>query len=261
MRKVINAILFSNLWISLGAVGTTIATYLIIDQSVNFGYISLMFFATLFGYNLQYFSSNTINPQRSAQTSWVVSNKIAIRVLTIISLIITIVLFIYLFISVLWGYALPAILLVVFYKKTKFGTVAFRTIPLLKIFIISFCWMWTCAILPQVLVGSEINWDIAVFEFFFVLIITIPFDVRDYENDKNKLITIPHLIGVNRSYLLSGFFVLVMLLIACYLGYYLIGGFMGLTFILVFLSKKFKSEYYYLLVLDGLLVVFPIFAQ
>ena len=66
-------------------------------------------------------------------------------------------------------HALPAILLVVFYKKTKFGTVAFRTIPLLKIFIISFCWMWTCAILPQVLIGSEINWDIAVFEFFFVL--------------------------------------------------------------------------------------------
>ena len=172
----------------------------------------------------------------------VLSNKITVKVLTIVSLLLTIILFVLFFIPILWGYALPAILLVVFYKKNTLTILGFRTIPLLKIFIISFCWMWTCAVLPQVLTGNEINWEIAVFEFSFVFIITIPFDVRDCESDKGNLITIPHFIGKNNAYLLSGFLLILLLAFSCYIEYYLIGVYIVLTFILLFLSKKIKKR-------------------
>ena len=53
MKRLINFVIFSNIWISLGAVGVTLTTFLFVNIVIDYYFLSLVFFATLFAYNLQ----------------------------------------------------------------------------------------------------------------------------------------------------------------------------------------------------------------
>lgn len=77
-----------------------------------------------------------------------------------------------------------------------------RNVPSIKIVIISLVWAGTTVLLPifdaVVQIDAKIIF-IFIQRFLFVLVLTLPFDIRDFKFDKKELQTIPQLIGVERT--------------------------------------------------------------
>jgi len=103
-----------------------------------------------------------------------------------------------------WLYHLPVGLIGVFYaipiipinsKRTKL-----REIPYLKVFFIAF----VVAYLTTIFVATDLTdsnlWMVFFMRFFFLVAVTIPFDVRDYGADKAQGIkTLPVSLGIDKA--------------------------------------------------------------
>lgn len=81
-----------------------------------------------------------------------------------------------------------------------------RDVTGLKIFVIAFVWSTVTVVLP--LLSNYISIDRNVLieygqRFVFVLVLTLPFDIRDVRFDTYQLGTIPQLIGIKRSRILG----------------------------------------------------------
>ncbi len=81
-----------------------------------------------------------------------------------------------------------------------------RKIKYFKIFMIAFSWSYFSVLLPAVELLVAIDEKIILIFlaiYLKVLAITIPFDIRDIEFDKSKLVTIPIKLGIQKSKILS----------------------------------------------------------
>lgn len=71
-----------------------------------------------------------------------------------------------------------------------------RDIPFFKVFYISLLWTYATLILPAMVVGVSIPFLWLAGRYFFILGITLPFDIRDMEQDQREgLRTFPLLLG------------------------------------------------------------------
>lgn len=81
-----------------------------------------------------------------------------------------------------------------------------------KIFIVALVWMGATVLLPVLNIGYGFLWDvklIAFQRFVFVLILLIPFEIRDLKYDDPELRTLPQRYGVANTKVLGYFMVLV----------------------------------------------------
>lgn len=86
-----------------------------------------------------------------------------------------------------------------------------RSLGTLKIFMVAFVWSGVTVILPFTELGKDLAWDIwveVVQRILLVLILMIPFEIRDLAFDKADLNTIPQRLGVTRTKVFGGFLVL-----------------------------------------------------
>ena len=77
-----------------------------------------------------------------------------------------------------------------------------RAISGLKIYIIAMVWAVTVVLFPLVEANYTIDNDVIITllqRFLFVIIVMLPFEIRDMKNDSLKLLTIPQQIGVKRT--------------------------------------------------------------
>ena len=75
----------------------------------------------------------------------------------------------------------------------------FRSLSGLKILIVAAVWAGTTVILPAISQLEEINWNVKVetFQrFMLVLILLVPFEIRDLKYDSAALKTLPQRVGV-----------------------------------------------------------------
>jgi hypothetical protein len=97
--------------------------------------------------------------------------------------------------------------------------VSFRNLPFIKIFSISIAWAGISSLFPIVNAGIELGIT-DFFEFiirlFFVLAITIPFDIRDVNNDNDELKTIPQIFGIKGAKII-GLLSIIFIVIITYL--------------------------------------------
>jgi 4-hydroxybenzoate polyprenyltransferase len=156
-------------------------------------------------------------------------------------------------------YVIP---LIPFYAKSP----TLRDIPYLKIFVIGFVWSLIIIGLPTLSSSGYLYFNIDYFfallqVFLFTIAITLPFDIRDVDYDKdNNLKTIPRLLGVTNTIILSE-----ILLIGSILLLYnsniasnhfyglLIGHF--ITMVVIAFSKKERSELFFAGLVEGLILV------
>tara|TARA_R110002167_G_scaffold123455_2_gene302427 strand:+ start:130 stop:936 length:807 start_codon:yes stop_codon:yes gene_type:complete len=79
------------------------------------------------------------------------------------------------------------------------GAKNLRSLGGLKIFLVAIIWAGATVILPVLAVGDTLSWDVwieCLQRFMFILIIIIPFEVRDLAYDKPDLRTLPQRFGV-----------------------------------------------------------------
>jgi hypothetical protein len=147
-----------------------------------------------------------------------------------------------------------------------------REIPAAKIFLIAIVWTMSCAIIP---VAASTNaaehwftlpvafWSIACGLMIFA--ITVPFDIRDMYYDGEKLSTIPSLLGLQKSIRLAiAALVIATLFVAVlYYPFYTItlkqlvawSLWSALTAFAIRRSKPERHEYFFSLLMDGMLIL------
>lgn len=82
----------------------------------------------------------------------------------------------------------------------------FRSLSGLKILIVAAVWAGTTVILPAISQLEEINWNVKVetFQrFMLVLILLVPFEIRDLKYDSAALKTLPQRVGVKGAKLIG----------------------------------------------------------
>ena len=71
--------------------------------------------------------------------------------------------------------------------------------------------------------------------------------------------TIPQLIGAKNALFLSFFLIIILFSILVFLGNYKLCFFLLITCLILLPSLKSNNEFYYLIFIDGLLIIFPFF--
>lgn len=139
-----------------------------------------------------------------------------IRVLTIVSCI----LFIYLAKKVSVEaliYMLPFSLLTVLYVAPVFPNKKnLRSLSGIKIFIIGVVWSGITVLVPLVHIRGDLNFDFLIEmiqRFLFIVVMMLPFEVRDLQYDDATLETIPQKIGVTRTKVFGSILLVVFLLL------------------------------------------------
>ncbi len=137
-----------------------------------------------------------------------------------------------------------------------------RGIPLLKVFLIAFVWAGIGVFLPFLdTPGYEMS-KLVVFylsQFLFIVAITLPFDIRDFYGDYRKnLVTFPSVVGIQATKVLSYLCLFIHSLGMLYINFRLIYLYIPVlitAFFLVKRSSASRPNYYYLIFVDGLIIL------
>ena len=123
----------------------------------------------------------------------------------------------------------------------------------LKIFIVALVWAWATVILPVVDNQGLSFWDVGITSarrFLFVLIILVPFEIRDLAYDLPELKTLPQRYGVTRTKIFGAFatlafFFLIFLKNSISMDEIIVTGILFLILGgLMFVTKRSQSRYF-----------------
>jgi hypothetical protein len=81
-----------------------------------------------------------------------------------------------------------------------------RNVSGLKVYVIALVWAGVTVFIPVINANLEVHTDIAIIgiqRFLYVLVLMLPFEIRDLKFDSLKLFTIPQMLGVRKSKLLG----------------------------------------------------------
>jgi len=276
LLSILDFILFSNLFIAICAVAQGLVTYQLLDARPDKYVLAVIFFGTLAIYN---FGMLVTNPKTLAASPflsmrWVAEHHRMMISITLICVLCMIPLgLLYLSIEaqvllvftavIAIGYNVPFLLI----GDQKIGL---KNIPGLRIFIIVTVWCISCVLLP--IVELEKNYAISISagetlllaakRFLFIIAITIPFDLHDIARDKHHALkTIPALVGEKKAYLYALLLLLLYLLLMLLFNKGFDLSIVALTislFVTAWLiinANRKRNEYYYLLFLDGTMLL------
>lgn len=215
IQQVAKVLLFNNILVSLAALSQMALTYLLLDLPSKLPLLMVEFSSTLLFYNFALYLSlpKSKHPTPFARTNWILQNRaffIGISLLAIVILGYCFIILerssqVFLIIIGLFSilYAYPVF-------KYKGQRVNFRSLPYLKVFFITLIWVMSTFWLPILdshsagEIGATHNlWIRSLHRFLFLLICTLPFDLRDSKADKHYGIkTFSTLLGTKNSILL-----------------------------------------------------------
>lgn len=268
LKKFLEAILFSSIFISICAVALCIETNLLLHFNLNsFSFYLFVFGATLVQYNLHYlFKKSTV--ENSRRLAWTLKNKAAHKILIAIGSALVIIslfsfhlhhfLILLAFGAVALLYSFPFLPL----KKKK----RIKDFGLLKIITLALLWTMVTVWFPvsdNTFKGTSF-YLIFYRRFIFMFVLCLLFDIRDTEIDrKEDISTISVKLGVKKSYTLCKVLLAIFAIIS-------MGQFIYSPEILVLIamlisaaatvftinfSKKNNSDFTYLACVDGMMLL------
>ncbi|MEH6536411.1 MAG: hypothetical protein V7719_08475 [Psychroserpens sp.] len=159
------------------------------------------------------------------------------------------VLYIGLFGLVTFLYAVPLIPRKIFVDSKK----NLRSIGGLKIYIIAMVWTGVTVFLPLINNKYDITNDViitALQRFVFVIVLMLPFEIRDLSYDSLKLSTIPQRIGINQTKVIGVLLLFIFLLLEYLKGSITTNGLKinivisSLTLFFLLFSRENQNKYY-----------------
>ncbi|MEM8525647.1 MAG: UbiA family prenyltransferase [Bacteroidota bacterium] len=268
--KLLNLILYSNLWIALAAVATTAQTFLLLKDKIDQpNFLIFVCASTLFIYAVhRIVGLQKVKPFQSKGRYLVISTfKSHIIIYAIVAGITAFVCFWKLQRAVQLSLVVPSVVALAYVLPMLAGKKRLRDIHFVKIFLVAIVWAWVGVILPVLQIEQNLDasvWWMVAERALFIFAITLPFDIRDLKIDEHANVqTIPAKIGVQRSKRLA-FLALVGTLICSYqnvmLGTYSSLNWWALalsaasTGILIFFSDRKMHDYYFTALLDGTII-------
>lgn len=268
MVKFINFLLYSNIYIAFCAVAMTAQTLYVfdIDIKTSSALLGLVFFSTLVIYALhRLVSLSKVDKSLDVERFKVIgAYKEHIQIYAGLGILGGGVCFFCLNRPTQYALILPALLslgyVIPFMGNKK---LRLRDVHFIKIFLIAIVWSYVTVLLPflefKIAIGVR-ELGILLERILFIFVITLPFDLRDWEIDKkNQVRTIPATIGVKNTLRLALFILLLWALLfsAIYpLSIILALLISGLsTGILVYYSPKQQHDYYFTALMDGTMLL------
>jgi hypothetical protein len=202
VKRVYDFYIFSNIHVALATFCLAKITLLTFTNQENKVPL-FIFFATIVAYN--FIRSYRKSKIKSWFSDWMDANNSAILFITILSFVLMIFIAFKLNIKALLS-LIPFGLFTLFYVIplkgiTKTAT-SLRMVSGVKIFLIAFCWAYITVLFPLInydVIFSIDVWVVFLQRFLFVLVITIPFDIRDLGHDEDTLKTIPQVLGLQNA--------------------------------------------------------------
>ncbi|TBW27406.1 hypothetical protein [Gramella sp. KN1008] len=238
----------SSIHVSLAVVAFTLITFFQYNGKIDIELILFIFFASVTGYNfVKYAGIAKLHHLSLAK------NLRYIQVFSFISFIALIYLAFQLEMRLIIASGILAIL-TLFYAVPFLGeNKNLRSLPGIKIFIISIVWAATTVFLPLIQAKEYLETDILVDfiqRFMLVIVLTLPFEIRDLRYDDEGLGTIPQKLGVYKTKVF-GFSLLGIIFFAeLILSSFSTSNFLSLTLILLlsgmllWKSRKQQKKYY-----------------
>lgn len=272
--KFLKFLIQSNIYISLAAVLLAVQSQIQLGLKPGWHpYLFILFFATLFEYNLHRLITILTNKEalNSEKHQWVKQNLGGFYLLVAISITGFLVAVILAQRDVLLALS-PVALITLFYSVPVLGfnhrVFRLREIPYLKIFLIAFVWSYSTIILPVIKAHMKVSLDgvgwMMIERFLFIFAITLPFDLRDKDADiQEGLKTIPVLLKQDWVWKMAYLALFLSLIVS--LAHYSISGKPWLSAALLcsacitffFLHNKWlrKLPYYHYGILDGTMIL------
>lgn len=180
----------------------TAITYLHLGIPVNTDLVIFCFFSTIFAYNsIKYLD---LIVQRGSPLSLNLKTIVVISGVALAGMAYFIRIFGWIEIGLLSFLGIVSY----FYSHTPTNRFkSLRSVTGIKIVIISIVWTGTTVILPGLsdnLISDSRLWLETFQRFLLVIMLTLPFDLRDLRVDYGEIKTIPQLIGIRKTKILSG---------------------------------------------------------
>lgn len=159
------------------------------------------------------------------------------------------------------GYSLP----ILPFKNKK----RLKDWGVLKIFLLCFVWACVTVIIPLVYYQRRFeSYEVEfILRFILMLPLCVAFDIRDMQIDKeNRIYTLPNVIGVKNAYRLIDLSLLAFALLSVWqyvrypIMHRLVCGILiaVITKSVIELSRRYNSDFYYLLFIDGVMLVYAL---
>lgn len=250
LKKIIDFYIFSNIHVAVGTfclVKITLLNYDIEESETAL----FVLFSTIFVYNfIRFFRISEI---KNWYLDWLKKYKSALYILSFFSILITGYLAVgFKLKSILW--LLPFTFFAFFYVvPLPFKNISLRKVPGIKLFLIAISFAGVTVLFPLVqndIVISTNEWLLFFQRFLFIVIITIPFDIRDLDYDNKSLNTLPQKLGVKKAKFLGLLFTILFIVLELYKqpinNTQLIVGLIVIVASILFLifSKENQSKYY-----------------
>ncbi len=235
-----------------------------LDEKINKQVLLLVFFSTFAVYNLQRLIKHYSNKNNyTHRHRWIQEHQTALLLGVLFSSISALFLFFRLYDWHKFSLLLPFALLASLYAVSIFSRQkALRDLPYVKVFIIALTWSVATVLLPVFSSSKELDVrtvTLLIANFFYIVGITIPFDIRDIEVDAGNTQTIPQLMGIKKSvYLSVGFLIFSSAIFKIQFNHigqqiaYLV------SIILVLRTRSQQPELYYSGLIDGSIILFPL---
>lgn len=254
LKRILNFYINSSIHVALAVYALTWITLIQFDLDYDQNVLYFVFFASITAYNfVKYFGISKFHHRSLAGR---------LKVIQVFSFIAFIAMSYYAFqleiktlllLCVLglitFLYAVPLIPMRYFRDSQK----NLREIGGLKIYVIALVWTFTTVFLPLIDNDVTIGADeiiTSVQRFLLVIVLMLPFEIRDLNYDSLKLATIPQKIGIKKTKTI-GVLLLMVFFMLDYLRNELSGVSILLTLLIVFItllfvifSKKNQSKYY-----------------
>ena len=265
LKQLLNFYINSSIHVGLAAFALTWVTLIQFELEYDANVLYFVFYASVTGYNfVKYFGVAKFHHRSLA--GWLK----AIQILSFVAFLALIYYAFMLKISTLilitllglitFLYAIPILPQKYFIDDQK----NLRQISGLKVYVIALVWTFATVIVPLINNDVEINTDViivSVQRFCYVLVLMLPFEIRDLNYDSLKLSTIPQKIGVKKTKLI-GVFLLMLFFMLDYFKDELIGFEILATLIITFItllfllfSNKNQSKYYSAFWIESLPIV------
>ncbi|WP_405573041.1 hypothetical protein [Winogradskyella sp. Asnod2-B02-A] len=255
LKRILNFYLNSSIHVALAASALTWVTLIELDLKLDKYLLYFVFFSTITGYNfVKYFGVAKFHHRNLA--AWL---KV-IQVFSFIAFLAMCFVTFYLELNTLiligilgvvtFFYAIPVMLP----KNYLFDDHKnLRQIGGLKVYVIALVWAFTSVFLPVVNEAVSINTDVMILglqRFCYVLVLMLPFEIRDLNYDSLKLATIPQKIGIKKTKIIGVLLLLLFVLLDYFKDVLTEETLLStiiiaiITLVLLIFSNKNQSKYY-----------------
>jgi len=265
LKRIFDFYINSSIHVALSVFSLAWITLLEFELPYDKNVLFFIFFASITGYNFVKFFGLAKFHHRSLAT-WLKYIQLfslvcfLLMCYYVLQLEQTTLVYISVFGVVTFLYAIPFLPKKIFLDEKQ----NLRSLSGLKVYVIAIVWCGVTVFLPLANADFLMNWDVsitAIQRFVYVLVLMLPFEIRDLQYDSVKLATIPQQIGVKKTKLIG----VLLLMVFFFLDYLkddiqlmnllVLLAITAITLLSVVLAKKEQSKYYSAFFVEGIPVL------